>query len=242
MKPIRIELNLTYRCNLHCRYCNKSSNVAPVHTPDIQLPEFADKLRQLKLKMTPYEVVLIGGEPTLHPQILEFPDLIRSIWTDCRVTIFSNGYTEETRKVLGQLEKMNVSNWPPTVKTSGGAIFPWRTWQLMRSDGGQPPRIGPCRFQPFGEMNCGFSIDSIGIGPCPITGTLDGIFDLGVRTWDWDEVLSMRRLPELCRFCGADTDGMVFNGPIFNFRGQPVSKTWFEALTRLEQKNKETAA
>lgn len=64
--PTRVELELTERCNLSCRFCyNSQKPVDSSHVMEI--------LQRLAEEGIP-EIVLTGGEPVLHPQ---FNDILR---------------------------------------------------------------------------------------------------------------------------------------------------------------------
>lgn len=58
--PTRVELELTERCNLFCKFCYNSQK--PVDSPLVM-----DLLQRLAEEGVP-EIVLTGGEPILHPQ------------------------------------------------------------------------------------------------------------------------------------------------------------------------------
>jgi len=81
---------LTEGCNLACRHCW----IAPKyqtgdHTyPSLDLDLFRSILRQAKA-MNVSAVKLTGGEPLIHPQILEIMELIRT--EDIRLTMETNG-------------------------------------------------------------------------------------------------------------------------------------------------------
>lgn len=63
--PTRVELELTERCNLSCRFCYNSQK--PVDSPCVM-----QILQRLTEEGVP-EIVLTGGEPVLHPQ---FKDIL----------------------------------------------------------------------------------------------------------------------------------------------------------------------
>lgn len=64
--PTRIELELTERCNLSCKFCYNSQK--PVDSPCVM-----EILQRLVEEGVP-EIVLTGGEPVLHPR---FKDILR---------------------------------------------------------------------------------------------------------------------------------------------------------------------
>lgn len=70
--PTRIELELTERCNLSCRFCYNSQN--PVDSVCVN-----DIIRRLAEEKVP-EIVLTGGEPLLHPRFSEILHLCSTLF------------------------------------------------------------------------------------------------------------------------------------------------------------------
>ncbi len=83
------EINLTLHCNLTCRACSHMSPIAPKYFLD---PErLAGDLAMLSKFYHAEHIRLLGGEPLLHPRILDIIDIVlNSGITDC-VRIVTNG-------------------------------------------------------------------------------------------------------------------------------------------------------
>ncbi len=76
MKPEKIYVEITTRCNLHCQKCVKHTAGSHIKEQDMPLAVFKELLPSL-----PYtgSLILNGiGEPLLHPHLLEFVRLARS--------------------------------------------------------------------------------------------------------------------------------------------------------------------
>src|SRR3990172_567027 len=67
----KIELNITFQCNLKCPGCNRLCNITeldkPMEVKQVRL--LIEKLREENVKLIRTKVV--GGEPTLHRNFLE---------------------------------------------------------------------------------------------------------------------------------------------------------------------------
>lgn len=84
-RPHRRYVALTNHCNRACPWCSTFSSPAGTTF----LP--ADRFDALLPRDRPFELQLEGGEPTLHPQFLEFVALARTLSTCTRIVICSNG-------------------------------------------------------------------------------------------------------------------------------------------------------
>jgi MoaA/NifB/PqqE/SkfB family radical SAM enzyme len=106
-RPWAAHLYVTDRCNLDCHYCNEYDNGVP-HPPLGDLQRRMDKIRALGV----VRLGLQGGEPLLHPDIVEVVRHARSLGFE-PVSLATNGFLL-SRDQLGRLEdaglhSMNIS-------------------------------------------------------------------------------------------------------------------------------------
>ena len=88
MGTLYCEIQLCDRCNLDCAYC---SHLSPISQPvRIDLDTLKDECHRLA-KIGFDEVNLMGGEPLLHPQVVEAIQLTRSILPDIKLIVSTNG-------------------------------------------------------------------------------------------------------------------------------------------------------
>lgn len=88
MGTLYCEIQLCDRCNLDCAYC---SHLSPVSQPvRISLDTLAQECHRLA-RVGFNEVNLMGGEPLLHPQVVEAIALVRSILPDVKLIVSTNG-------------------------------------------------------------------------------------------------------------------------------------------------------
>ncbi len=98
--PILAQIVPTRRCNLACAYCNEhSSNAQPV--PTAEMLDRIDRLAGLGA----LAIGLSGGEPLLHPAIL---DIIRRIrLRGCIAQLLTNGYLLSP-ELIGKLNQAGL--------------------------------------------------------------------------------------------------------------------------------------
>jgi len=111
----KIEIDITYECNLKCVACNRSCSQVPTNE---QL-EFADIERfiseSIELGKKWDLINILGGEPTLHrdfERIIKYisENYINSHSPKTALQIVSNGLTEKTRNLLEKVKSYkNVS-------------------------------------------------------------------------------------------------------------------------------------
>ena len=67
------EIEITRRCNYKCPGCNHLCNIAPDPSSDMTDDDVASVVSQINaLDPSPGLIIVIGGEPTLHPRCVEY--------------------------------------------------------------------------------------------------------------------------------------------------------------------------
>jgi len=84
--PARVDLELTYRCNLKCQHCYVAT--PKLSQLDLDIKRAQKLLKELK-KTGVIGLQLLGGEPSLYPYIREFIRMAKSC--DLKIEIVSNG-------------------------------------------------------------------------------------------------------------------------------------------------------
>jgi len=99
-----VEFYLTHNCNLACSNCNRFNN--------FQLSGMSDwaanksLYENLSKKVRFKTIVILGGEPLLHPQICEILDDIKTFWQNSNIEIHTNGLIFSKLKNLEVVEKI----------------------------------------------------------------------------------------------------------------------------------------
>lgn len=99
-KPLQCSLYITDRCNLNCSYCTEYDNTRP-HPSLADLKIWIRKIRDLGTM----RIALVGGEPLLHPDVVEIVRYCRELGFATSLT--TNGFLL-TRKLLADLEEAGL--------------------------------------------------------------------------------------------------------------------------------------
>jgi hypothetical protein len=190
----------------------------------------ADCVRALEAAPGVQQAVLIGGEPTLHPDLMGIVAELRSCFPSVALRIYSNAHTADARELLRTLEKLGIYNNGRTMKLEGSVRHGNPHLFVAPRDIGI--ERDPCKWASGHHGGtCGFSADAGGLTGCAIGGMIDGILGLGMRSWKWAEFSDRKRLLTLCQHCGAFPEFRVPGG-LGEFRGQVMSKSWLAAVIR----------
>lgn len=84
-----IEFNLTEHCNLSCTHCDHASPVMPTKLAD--LDSFTRDVEALSTVLEAREFKFVGGEPLLHPQLLDFLKVAKDVHIAERQIVVTNG-------------------------------------------------------------------------------------------------------------------------------------------------------
>jgi hypothetical protein len=260
----KAELHITYRCNLTCTACTRESFLTSPHTPDMtleDLEEFFDQADAIGWKNMPGpgggekpRLVIIGGEPTLHPNFLQFV-IACMTWSETYVQVYSNATTAKSKALLDEARAHGASIPASTFKpvsirgpkdTEDGY---WCLTTCVSPVDAGIGALGKC-FSHCSEI-CGFSVDHNGYSPCAIGHSASTVLGLGAITKNladlWDEEKAKAMTLAQCAHCGWNLKGRYGNNEAAaEFEkyamglprlksGTPVSPTWEKALRQFEK-------
>lgn len=112
IEMIHLDLNIVEHCNFSCANC---SHLSPLHKPwKITLEQIQRDLMILKPLLTLRTVNVVGGEPTLHPQLLDILRLLKEIRIDEQTHLITNGSLLQNMgdDFWRELELIKVSIYP----------------------------------------------------------------------------------------------------------------------------------
>ncbi len=233
----KAELHITYRCNLSCVNCNRASYLRNEHTPDMTVEDVKEFFRQCQdLNFNP-DILIIGGEPTMHPNFIEIVKLSRQFKRDGLVQVWTNGRDKE---LVQHIElSYNASVPKDTYKEKSRIDFPWDDYYVSPADYG----VERHKCWQHGSEICGISVDSGGYMPCAVGGMIDGMLKLGLRTKRLADLFDNEKnaavTKEMCKHCGACLTQVLSGEDKENWRqyveaqpkrfGSNMSPTWFNA-------------
>jgi hypothetical protein len=107
-----MEYNLTEHCNLSCYQCDHASPL--VAKKFASLSDFARDMRALSQAVHLSELRLVGGEPLLHPELLEFMKATREIGIADAIKVYTNGVLLHTMpdEFWMQTDTLWISTYP----------------------------------------------------------------------------------------------------------------------------------
>jgi len=159
-----IEFNLTEHCNLRCAHCDHASSLLPTKFAD--LASFTRDITVLATVLRAGEFKFLGGEPLLHPHLLDFLRVAKQVQIANRLVLVTNGVLlhKAPEELWELIDGMWVSIYP-CVKHR----FDWEWLQQIADEHGifvwhkETPQfaerllIEEVRSQPFVQMifqNC----------------------------------------------------------------------------------------
>jgi len=221
-----VEIDITYRCNIICYNCNRSCTQAPSGTvmPATKIESFLQQ--SISRRISWRRIRLLGGEPTLHPQLAKILQLLldyKSLHNPgLRIVLCTNG--------AGKTVKSRLQGIPAGVVVKSTEKS--RRQRLFRPFNMAPVDNPFFRFADFRAgcrviRDCGLGFTPSGYYPCAIAGGIDRImgFNAG-RSRLPSATDEMRDLMELfCRYCG-------HFGFLWPTRKQKMSPSWQHAYRR----------
>ena len=108
-KFVGLDIYLARHCNLRCRGCTRYSNIAKPQFYDAK-QLIADLLTMVSRGINLTRITLTGGEPLLHPDLIDIIKGIRLCMNNVVIDIFTNGklFMEMKDELLPVLKKYNV--------------------------------------------------------------------------------------------------------------------------------------
>jgi hypothetical protein len=200
----RLEIDLTYACNLHCHNCNRSCAQAPSNEQiDVrQIKRLIEESIGQKKKWQ--RIRLLGGEPTLHPQLLETIELLlsykRNFSPGTEIEISTNGFGPQVEAVLKTLpNEVKIRNTRKTAAFNNG----FYTFNIAPIDLKIFDNVDYSNACSVASSD-GIGLNMYGYYPCAVAGAIDRVIglDIGKKSLPEEKDPMKGSLTKLCRFCG----------------------------------------
>jgi hypothetical protein len=85
----RLEIHAAHACNLTCESCSHFSNGG--HKGILSLEDAEEWMKLWNRRIEPKTFRILGGEPTLNPNLTELIYLTRPCWPSSKITLVTNG-------------------------------------------------------------------------------------------------------------------------------------------------------
>lgn len=109
----KIDIHITDHCNLNCKGCTHFSPLAEEFYLDID--DFERDLTRLSelSKGQLGEMFLLGGEPLLHPELIDFFPIARNLFPNTKIVVISNGILMNSQddRFWKACKRYNIQLW-----------------------------------------------------------------------------------------------------------------------------------
>lgn len=218
-RAIRIECNVTYRCNAVCEHCNKAVGLAKFNKADMtpqQMRRAVDQLIEQKIDCRRF--TFCGGEPVVHPQLQELIDEAdRLPGVRYGFRILTNGLrsTEERRAAIKLPKRFQWIVNPvddiddPLSGKNDPFARPNKRYHtpfwVSPADLGLEAKFENCTVKGW----CGIGLDSTGWSACGkmrMFSELLGVEGVSLRSGDIMQHVNTP-VPEICKHCQYGLEG-----------------------------------
>lgn len=233
-----IEIDITYRCNLKCYNCNRSTRQAPSNL-DISIDQINQFVNESIEKGIIWKRIrILGGEPTLHPHFLEIIKSLErylSFNHDSELQVVTNGFDEKTNKILNNLPdhiwiENSRKSTPRQLSFAPFNVAPRDLRAYKNTDYSNGCAI---------LEDCGMGLTPQGYYPCAISGGIDRIMIKNIGYTSCPDVNDDMKylLEEFCQYCGRFTDGHYIPKNMRpQLEGEFISESWSILYTKWKQK------
>jgi len=97
----QIEFHITHTCNFRCDGCAHYSNYGIKGS--IPFSEGSQWLIDWSRRLTPKRFKVLGGEPTLHPELIPYVELVARLWPQASRVLTTNGYFLDRHPQLSEV-------------------------------------------------------------------------------------------------------------------------------------------
>jgi glycosyltransferase involved in cell wall biosynthesis len=249
----KIEVDITYDCNLKCISCNRSCSQSPTkeQMEFTNIQNFVSESIELGTK---WELInILGGEPTLHP---DFEKIIKFISEEyillhspnTVLQVVSNGLTVETRNILDRIKGIkNVFIDYNSFKTSNKIEYfsPFNNAPIDDEKFQNADYTKACWVTSY----CGIGLNKFGYYACSVCGGIDRVLNKnrgGIKHLNDISIEKLQiQFSKFCKYCGNYKNYDVNHGDFIPrcekapLSENIISKIWTELYNSYNQNKNE---
>lgn len=224
--PRKVELEITTRCNLMCKFCDRRCSQAPAKESMSleQIQCFVDESIQLNY---PWESIsILGGEPALHSGLKEIIRIVKQYtqkFPQCNLVLITNYHGKGVVQKIDEISDMiEVIKRP---KTDNPEWF--NNIDLA------PVDFGKMAFSCNITKECGLGLTARGYFPCGASAAIARVLDLdlGIKSLAGVDETALRSiLRKTCIYCGHCLNTKVT-------QNDSVSAFWEQAYQKYREKS-----
>ncbi|MDP8230613.1 MAG: radical SAM protein [Candidatus Gorgyraea atricola] len=227
-----IAIDITYVCNLKCNNCVRSCKQAPT-SQRMTVEQIKKFIKESIENNNRWERIrLMGGEPTLHPDLLKIVQLLleykKKYSPEAVIEVVTNGHGKTVNNILSKLPKdIEISN---SAKDS-----PMQEHFLAFNIA--PRDLKHYRFADYSVGCRGMTVSGMGLTPygyypCAVSGGIDRIFgfNIGRKKLPLDDDSMKDQREKFCQYCGR------FRGMGGWVKEEVMSPTWKNAYASYKSK------
>lgn len=196
----RVEIEITTDCNLKCLNCNRSCRQAPSKEQMSleQIRKFIKESKKLGIEWK-RGVRLLGGEPTLHNNLIEI--ILELYKNKIPMNIITNGISiPKSVKIFRHLENVKITD----SKKEGiyNKFYRFNDAPIDNKNFKDEYTRNYCNI----IYECGIGLSRYGFYVCGLAASIDRIFgfDIGLKSLKDVNLDSLNKQRDiLCRYCGA---------------------------------------
>ena len=218
-----LEFHVVDHCNLQCSGCSHFSPSAPKR--NVSAAEIERELRAATRSMAPQWVHVLGGEPTLNPELPALLPLFRAYFPDAGIKLVTNGsrFGRVKRRLLPVLAEQRIAlsvsrypeialDWAEIERDCAAAGVELEIWdQTTFMDFLDPTGTSdPVEARAHCAMEGCLNVRDGVLYPCPVAAwpdlaggrlVVDDGISLGAGADALAAILDTTRLTSMCRYC-----------------------------------------
>jgi len=209
---IRIECNITFRCNAICDFCNKAVGLAKFPNTDMtvaQIKKAVDMLNDQKIKVVRF--TFCGGEPILNKGLQDMIYEVARLPHLRQGRVLSNDLNaskhlrdkivmpdDRFRWVLAPLDDPDDPLSGKNDPTKRGSTRTHLPFWISPDDLGMDSTFDKCTI----KGHCGIGLDSTGFSACGKAQMFGTLFGVETSSWDVDIAKHIKTpINDICKHC-----------------------------------------